>query len=662
MDGKKKKKKQLPFRLNVLFILVFLLFTALILRLGIVQIVNGTMYQKQVDATVNVVTESNTPRGKMFDRNGTLIVDNDPVFNIVYTRSSKVSQEERLDIARKLANYIDKSTDQVMLRDKKDFYILTRGREALTAEKLTDAEKEQLNDEEEYYVLLDRITDKELETLTSQELEVLAIKREMDQGYDLSKQVIKEDVTQEEFARVNEHLSELEGVDVEAAAKRVFPFQERLKALIGETKQIPREKQNYYTAREYNRSDIVGTSGLEKQYEPLLHGVKEKTQFVTDKAGEPIGVPEVMPGESGKDLVLTIDMAFQQQVETIIEEELLKARQLPGNEDVNEAYVVSMDPKTGDMLSIAGKKYKNDTFQDALYGNYLNAFQVGSSIKGATVLTGYKHDVLSIGETIYDRPLRFNGKVKGSWKNFGDINDIQALAQSSNVYMFYVAMRLAGYDYDLGYFTKDRQISEALTKMRQTFYQFGLGVPTEVDLPYEATGYKGQAAELGHVMDFSIGQFDTYTPLQLLQYVSTIANDGYRVQPHFVKEMREPTTTGEPGQLMQTVEPVVLNRVNVEQKYIDRVQEGMRAVMTTGTASSYFEGLQAAGKTGTAEVDKEKGLDNKILVGYYPYDDPKMAFAIVVPNVKEGAINDVIGRRIVQTYSNMVQQTSPVSE
>src|SRR5690606_17292584 len=169
--------------------------------------------------------------------------------------------------------------------------------------------------------------------------------------------------------------------------------------------------------------------------------------------------------------------------------------------------------------------------------------------------------------------------------------------------------------------------------------------------------------QIGLVMDFGIGQYDTYTPMQLAQYVATIANNGDRMKLHLVKEIRESNVNSdEPGKLVKRFEPVVLNRVNAKQEYIRRVQQGFYRVTHghSGTAKGHYGGLKVVGKTGTAEVGRKgSGLENLIFVGYAPYDDPEIAFSIVVPNVRKNAGNAIthrIGKDIVKTYYDLKEK------
>ena len=128
-----------------------------------------------------------------------------------------------------------------------------------------------------------------------------------------------------------------------------------------------------------------------------------------------------------------------------------------------------------------------------------------------------------------------------------------ALKRSSNVYMFKTAIAIGGTQY-----TRPEQTmnvtDESFDIMRNRYAEFGLGKQTGIDLPGEQIGYKGSIRHAGLLMDFSIGQYDTYTPLQLAQYVSTIANGGYRMEPHIVKKMHEPVLKkGEIGPVFKEI-------------------------------------------------------------------------------------------------------------
>ncbi|MBM7569654.1 peptidoglycan D,D-transpeptidase FtsI family protein [Aquibacillus albus] len=683
----KRKKSQLPFRLNILFLVVFSLFSLLILQLGVVQILNGEEAQQEIDKTVNTTTKLSVPRGRMFDRYGRIILDNEPLRSITYTPpKSGDSAEKKLDLAEKLSQYIeiqsnhDKLSDMITERDKKEYWYLQNTEEVQSR---LSAEELELNNAEQYQVMLDKITGEDLATVdwTPSLLNVIAIKKELDQAYELSPHVVKnQNVTEEEYAKVAAHLNELPGIDAAPDWNRKNVYDGTFSNFIGSVSSsdegIPSENRDYYLTRGYSRNDRVGESGLEAEYESILRGTKEQVLYTTDKSGNIVGNAEVVvEGKPGSDLVLTIDMELQKAVDEIVQEELQTTieKHPQQNKYLQDALVAMMNPQTGEVLALSGVRYnrEEDQYEDHSFRTIYDAHRTGSAIKGATVLAGLQSGVIEPGEKIDDLPIRIkNTPEKSSWKYLGVLNDIDALRRSSNVYMFHIAMRMGEAIYRPG----ERLIgydSSNFQKMRNYFSQFGLGVETGIDLPYEEDGFKGSNLNAGFLMDFAIGQYDTFTTLQLAQYVSTIANDGYRLRPYLVKQIREPVASKEElGPVQKAINPDVLNKIEMEQDYIDRVQEGFRRVMQEpqGTGVAYFGNApyDPAGKTGTAQNGiYENGqliaeTENLTLVGYAPYDEPEVAFAVVVPNTGafEGKhpVNHMIGRRILDKYFELKEK------
>ncbi|WP_369902601.1 peptidoglycan D,D-transpeptidase FtsI family protein [Bacillus manliponensis] len=686
---KKKKKTHVPFRLNVLFFCVFLMFSAVIVRLGMVQIVHGEDYRNEVERKENSTVSTPVPRGKIEDRNGNLVVDNKPLRTITFTRMKGSTSEDRLETAKLLAKLIEVSPDKLTERDKKDYWISLneeRAQKKITKQDQADLKAEKIDEKELAQRQRDRITEEELNELTANDLEVLAIKSKMDSGYSMTPQIIKKDVTPQEYAVVSENLAKLPGVDTTVDWDRHYPYDPMLRTVLGgvtsSEEGLPHERLDYYLVRDYNRNDRVGKSYIEQQYDDMLHGTEAEVKNVTDAEGNILETIYMSKGQSGDNITLTIDMELQAKVEEILEKELRAAK--PSAPYMDRAFVVMMNPKNGEVLSMAGKQFVTEDgetkVQDYALGTMTSSYEMGSVVKGATVLAGFQTDAISHGTSIYDTPMTFKGGLKkGSWKPLGPVNDLTALQQSSNVYMFQTALRMAGVPYVSGGPLKVK--SEAYEDMRYYFNQFGLGVPTGIDLPNEVAGFKGQQnpSEPGKLLDLSIGQFDTYTALQLAQYVSTIANGGYRMQPQVIKEIREATTNpDEVGKVVHSMEPVVLNRVDMTSDDISRVQEGFKMVFQTPKGTGYGNGgfagatYDPAGKTGTAEatyagpdktVRERNGGQlpttyNLTLVGYAPASDPEVAFSVVVPWVSsdKNAVNKKIGRGIMDAYFELKEQ------
>lgn len=679
MTSKKEKKRTL-LRVNILFVIVFLLFSTLIFRMGIVQIVYGEDYQKQIAQTENITVNNPVPRGEIYDRYGRPIVSNLAVDTIIYTRDVNISNQKVLEVAKELAKLIHKETDRLTERDLKDYWILTRPEKAkkkLTAKELAD---KKLTNKELYQLQIKRIDPQtDLAEIDEAELEVAAIYREMAGGYTLTPQIVKnENVTMEELAIVSENLDLLPGVDVVTDWNREYPNGDIFRSVLGNITSskegLPAEKLDYYLPRGYSRNDRVGKSQIELFYEDVLKGQKGKVQYKTNTAGNVVSNRVISEGKPGKDLVLTVDMELQKRVEEVLANELLEAKNNGGGPFLDRAFVVMMNPKTGEVLSLAGKKLEQKdgrwTVTDYALGTITSAYAVGSSVKGATVLTGYKTGAIKPGTSLLDEPLHIQSTpTKSSYTDMSLIDDLTALKKSSNVYMFKTAIKMMGTEYRPN--MKLPQSTEVFKTFRYYFNQFGLGVKTGIDLPNEASGLLGDTSVQGKALDFAIGQFDTYTPIQLAQYVSTIANDGKRVKPTIVREIREHSEDDELGPVYKSVEPVVLNQLDMEPAQIKRVQEGFRRVYQDGgTASAYFSvepyrSYNLAGKTGTAEsfyydpVKKRIITDiptyNLTLVGYAPFNDPEIAFSIVVPFTRTDShpVNKRIGQGIMKAYFDL---------
>lgn len=169
--------------------------------------------------------------------------------------------------------------------------------------------------------------------------------------------------------------------------------------------------------------------------------------------------------------------------------------------------------------------------------------------------------------------------MKGSHSTTLGTNGIEgALKKSSNVYMFKTVIGMMGKEYQSGMSLPKKP--EAVQEFRNVFSQFGLGVKTGIDLPNESNGLIGKEAytKPGLFLDLSIGQYDNYTAMQLAQYISTIANGGYRLKPQLVRTIHTPSRSNEIGPVFQAFQPEVLNKITMEEKYLHQVQEGFRQV------------------------------------------------------------------------------------
>ena len=674
----KDMKEVIEKRYNILMILIIVIIMIMIANLFYVQIIQNEYYINQVEKlTENTVEGSSAPRGRIYDRNHRLIVDNIPVKVIYYKKPNGVTTEQELALAMKVAEYI--SVDYTKLTDKqlRNYWVLKNPEKAdakITKKERQKVKERKLTSKDIENYKLERVTEEELAQLTDIDREAAYIYALMNTGYSYAEKVIKkEGITDEEYAKVSENVANLNGINTRLDWERSYPYGEVFRTILGSVSTsesgIPYELKNYYLSKGYSLNDRVGTSYLEYQYEDVLKG--EKNVYEITNSGEYKLVKE---GSRGNDVVLTIDIELQKEVERILTEEVLKAKTEPNTKYYDRSFVVIQNPKTGEILAMAGKQVKQEAdgsykVYDYTPGITTSPVVVGSVVKGASHIVGYNTGALKIGEKRYDTCIKIAATpIKCSWKYLGNLNDITALKYSSNTYQFNTAIKVGK-----GNYVYDKPLSidkTAFDIYRNTFAQFGLGVKTGIDLPVESLGYKGKSEVTGHLLDFSIGQYDTYTPVQLSQYIGTLANNGTRVRPYLLKEVYKPEKKPLQNLLSQT-SPEVLNKVDTKQEYLDRVEEGFKEVMTTNGTGSGFMNLayKPAGKTGTSQsfvdTDGDGVVDLETItntfVAYAPYDDPKVTFTVISPDIYyqgasssyESTVNKRISQKVTNKYFEM---------
>ena len=350
----------------------------------------------------------------------------------------------------------------------------------------------------------------------------------------------------------------------------------------------------------------------------------------------------VSSGKRGNDIVLSIDIHLQMAVENILKEQILSAKQEPNTTYYDHSSVIIQEPNTGEILAMSSQKLVGDQLVDNTTSILSSPITPGSVVKGASMLVAYNTGAVKIGEYMLDECIKVAGTPqKCSSNTLGRINDITALAKSSNVYQFKAAIRVNGQEYFNGMRLNFNQ--KAFDTYREMYHSFGLGVKTEIDLPMESAGFTSKDVAAGNLLDFVMGQYETYTPLQLSQYVTTIANGGTRLAPHLLREVHTATDGEELGEVMLQVEPRSLNKIDTTPEYMARMKEGFYAVMHAdgGYGKGYIEDhFDAAGKTGTSQSFIDTNNDGKIdtdtitssFVGYAPANNPKMSIIVTSPD------------------------------
>jgi penicillin-binding protein A len=632
-------RKSIVFRLQIFGLIMLVGMTFVLWRFYHVQIVQQDYYQQRLDTYTQRLYYVNSPRGEILDRNKEVLTSNAEQLVITYLPPLRVSENEKWQLASTFANYFDMNIESMSLNQQKDAFLhfyYDIGYQLLTNQQQQEHQNQQLTVAQINTLIREVLDESHLSRLSDHQKASWLTKAAMDVPSGGRPKPIKENATNEEVAFLIEHLDLFRGFDVAVSWNRAYPFGVTLRTVLGSvttpTQGLPSESLLSYLALDYARNDIVGRSGLELQYEQLLKGSRSIYNLNYDTSG--LGILENLQlGEKGMNIVTSFDINWQLHAESVIERILLEHQNSPYRQYFDTVNFVVMDPNNGDVLVMASITLTENGFLYDPLGTITRAMPIGSSVKGAVVYTGLTEGVVQPNEVIIDQPIKIQDTpLKSSHMNLGRVTDQTAISKSSNIYMFFVAMRLGGANYV--YDGPLRINLSTFALMRNYFSQFGLGAYTQIDLPNEQTGYKGTSTLGGLLLDFSIGQYDNYTTIQMAQYASTIANDGKRIAPRVVTHATSSLT----GELTYQADVNVISMLD-DLPALKRVQSGMRLCVTDDGCRGFLSRLQTpfAAKTGTAQatvvVDGEVfSSPNSTLITYGPYQKPEVATACQVPN------------------------------
>ena len=644
-----RKRKQVNYnriisnRFIAFFVVFIILFIFIFYGLINVMIIRKEELTDSLEKlTYAKVYGTSTPRGRIYDRNYNLLVDNKSLKTITYQKKKGTTNLEMIETAKVIAPHIDVDYNRISDRNKRE-YFYAKNKEVcdklVTKKEIDKVKQRKMTVNELDELKLKRIKDKDLE-FSDEEKKIAYIYYLMNKGYAYEEKIIKSNVTDVEYAYVSEHNDILDGFNTKIDWERVYPYGDTFKSMLGTvsttSQGIPAEEKDYYLSKGYSLNDRVGLSYIEKEYEEYLHGEKDLYEIVNSHETRLI-----KEGSRGNDIVLTIDINLQKEVEKILDEQIMSAKNELNTEYYDHSSVIIQDPRNGEILAMSSRKLVNGEIRDNINSVLMQPITPGSVVKGASMLVGYNEGAIRIGEYIYDECVKVGGVAPkcSSVDNLGLINDITALAKSSNVYQFKTAIRVNGQEYFPNMKLNFNQRS--FDVYRNMYHSFGLGVKTEIDLPVESSGYSSRDKAAGNLLDFVMGQYETYTPIQLSQYISTIANGGKRIAPHLLKEVHSSSETEEIGKLEFNYEKKVLNTVDTSPEYMNRVKEGFAAVMDWGYGVGYTESwMRAAGKTGTSQSFIDTNNDGRIdtetitssFIGYMPRENPKVSIIVTSPD------------------------------
>ena len=453
----------------------------------------------------------------------------------------------------------------------------------------------------------------------------------------------------------------LSGVEIEAATVRTYNT-EYAAHLLGRVGAI--ENWDAYKdldldgdgTPDYEMDDTVGKEGAELAFESYLRGTAGVREVERNTSGKVVSEKWTTAPQPGDNVVLTIDIDLQKQVEDILSQAIPQL----ASEDTEGAACVVMDVNRAEVLASASyPSYHLATYSADLAENsadplkpvlnraFQGVYAPGSTFKMVTAVAGLESGIIEPDTEIMDTGVytyyQDDGPQCWYWRQYrrkhGLVNVSEALEVSCNVFFFDVGRRVG------------------IQGLQEFAAKFGLGEPTGIEL-YEETGVMagpeytqsmGQTWYEGSTLSVAIGQESSqFTPLQLANYIATLVNGGTRYSAHLLKEVK----SSDFSQVLYTYEPEVLDSIDIQPENLDAVKAGMLALTTgKGSLARYFQDLpvQVGAKTGSAQVNAETE-SNAVFVCFAPYDDPQIAISLVVEKGGSGSTLASIAADILRYY------------
>ncbi len=670
-------------RLLFIKLVLIAMICALVWRLYDMQIIHGEGYKNLSIQRISANITEKAPRGEITDRNGKVLVTNRKGYSIKLQKTS-IDDADFNAMLLKLFNILDEDgseiTDSLPITAEKPYDFTFANDEEKTKwfssdKKLTaDMPAESvLNYYKKAYAIDENLDDKTARRLAGIRYDI------KHSGFSInSPYVLADDVSATVVSKIKERQNEFLGITVTQDYFRQFTSGTIAAHILGRVGKIYTEEYEELSQKGYGMNDLVGKQGVEKICEEYLRGTDGSKNIYYGKDSKLIGDETSVPAVPGNYVVLTIDANLQKAAEQSLEKNI-KEIAASGRDkekkgaDADSGAAVVIDIKTGDVLALAtyptydpqtySEKY-NELLADpakplwnrAISGTYTP----GSTFKPLTAIAS-----LSTGAVTADERITCEGVYKfyedyqpKCWiwseqhKTHGSINVSQAIVDSCN-YFFYEAGRRTGID----------AIDEYAKK-------FGLDDKTGIELSEEVSGnvsspeykktlYKNPTDKkwvAGDTIQTAIGQsYSSFTPIELANYVATIANGGTRYRTHIIKSVHSSTD----GNTIFESKPTAAENVEVSEDILNAVRQGMRGVTDEGSAKKIFSGypIEVGGKTGTAQISK-KASNNALFVSFAPFENPEIAVAVVIEHGFRGANAAYVARDIYDEYFGINSNTS----
>lgn len=687
--SKGMNKKSINFRYNIMTIFTYIIGIVLIIQLFNLQILHGTEYREQSNTRLTRESVLEAARGEILDRSGNVLVTSNQKFNLELYKS-KIDTVTLNNTILKIVNVLEKNNVEYI----DSFPINVEPFEYKISDKILDNWKknnnidEDLSAEEVFYKFKEKYKIDNEDVFEARKIIAIryAISKE---GYSSTKALtIAKNIPREAIAEFGENSDEFPGINISIQPIRQYKEGNLAAHILGYASKI--SDSEYQQKKDlYDSNDLIGKTGIEYVFEDYLRGKKGIKQI--DMAVDGTVTAEVVSEEAvaGADVVLTIDSKLQKIAEDTLAAniEKIKSGGFGNAYDAKGGSCVVMNVKTGEILAMAScPDYNPQSFADGISSEEWNSYsqnksypllnktiqssyEPGSIFKMVTAIAGLESGNISLTEKINDTGQYIKyGEKRNCWyftdyhRGHGWLNVVGAIEKSCN-YFFYE--------------TADRMGIDILDKYAR---YFGLGIKTGVELPGETAGTLASKEYVesidrnwnpGDTINAAIGQgYNRFTPLQMIKYISMIANGGNKIDVSLIKSIQNPDGTEVPKDEINDYinQKLGVNNdgeedITLNGEYINAVKQGMKSVTsdTSGTAYVRFKGfnIEVGGKTGSAEAGKDANgndLVNAWFAAFAPYNDPEIAVVVMVENGGHGNYTAEAVRDIMAEYFGMNTQ------
>ena len=675
-----------------MYIVVIVISVIFIATLFNLQIVNGENYREQSEKRMLRTKNITAPRGEIYDRNGVILATNKLSYDVELYKV-RVSTKEQNDGILRLVEILNENSDKV--------YSTFPVNDDLNGFNFENTEEEQKWKKEmklDSTLTFDQVIDKYIEKYELQDysdnrlnqIKMIEIKYEANlNGYSLfNSATIAKDISQKSVAKIGEEKYKIYGISIVSVPKRYYPNGNLLSHTIGYVSKISSTEYEKEKEEGYSVNSVIGKAGIEQSFEKYLKGKDGVIKEETDTLGNVSSQTETTEAKSGDNVTLTIDYRLQKVAEESLLNTIngLQNGTLVGKKfsDANSGAVVVLDVDSGEVLASASyptydinsliggislkdwNALQNNSLHPMLNRVVSGTYSPGSTFKMLVGMAGLMNGKITVDEKYYDPGIYPYGYHPKCWlytdrhMTHGWINIEGAIKGSCNCYFYEVGRRIG--------------ISEIVKYAKL----FGLGQKTGIELSGEVAGTIAGADDksedglkspwyLGDTLSAAIGQSgSSYTPIQLANYIATIANGGKLNKVSLIKSVdNEVAGTSESLADINkyTSEYTGVNfeekDLNINSEYIDAIKKGMLSVTSETGGTSYIvfknSDIQVAGKTGTAQVPN--GNNNGIFVGFAPYDNPKIAVVAVIEHGGEGTYTANVVKPIMEEYFNIDKES-----